>query len=188
MNPLLPFNHPLQVTKDYRQRIVVATGHRPQKLGDGYSPLTWALIIRVATEWLRQLAPRGVISGMALGWDSAVIEACLALKIPYMGCIPFEGQESRWPGPEQYRYEQYKRQAAKLLVCSTGGYSKAKMDARNQRMVNLSLKDGPENALALALWSGEPSGTKNCIAYAQAKEIEVINCWKHYLTFTKQKP
>jgi len=187
LRPFLPFNHPSQVTREYQHRIIVATGHRPKKLLDqGYSELTRALITRVATDWLRQLAPRGIISGMALGWDSAVIEACLALRIPYVGCIPFEGQEKRWPGPEQFRYEQYRQQAARIIVCSPGEYSRAKMMARNERMINLSLKDGPANALILALWNGEPSGTRNAIAHAQTKEISVINCWKHYLTFTKE--
>jgi uncharacterized phage-like protein YoqJ len=186
MKPLLSFNHPSQVTKPYRGRIVVATGHRPKKLEDGYSNLTRALITRVATEWLRQLAPRGVISGMALGWDSAVIEGCLALNIPYVGCIPFEGQEKQWPGPEQFRYNLYRRKAARVVVCATGGYERAKMMQRNERMITLSLKDGPENALVLALWNGEPSGTKNAIHYAQTKGISIINCWNHYQTFTKR--
>jgi uncharacterized phage-like protein YoqJ len=113
------------------------------------------------------------------------VEACLALGIPYVACIPFEGQESKWPGPEQFRYQQYRQKAAMVVVCSGPGYSKAKMDARNQRIINMALKDGPANAVVLALWSGEPSGTRNCLAYAQSKRIQIINCWKHYQTFTK---
>jgi uncharacterized phage-like protein YoqJ len=186
MNPLLPFNHPSQLTNDFRNRIIVATGHRPKKLQDGYSELTRVLIIRVATEWLRQLAPRGVISGLAIGWDSAVVEACLALKIPYVACIPFEGQEARWSGRDQVRYRGYRDQAARVIVCSPGGYTKDKMERRNRRMVNLSLKYGPQNALLLALWNGEPSGTQNCIGYAQIKGVDTINCWNHYQTFTRR--
>src|SRR5436190_22499737 len=115
MKPLLPINHPSQVNKQHQQRIIVATGHRPQRLEQGYDALAWNLVIRVATEWLRQLARRGVTSVMPLGWDSAVIEACLALKIPYVGCVPFEGQEEKWPGHEQYRYKQYTELAAKII-------------------------------------------------------------------------
>ena len=180
MNPILSFQHPSQVTSSYRRRIIVCTGHRPQKLDDAYAELTRALLIRVATEWLHQLAPRGVISGLALGWDSAVVEACLKLKIPYVGCVPFEGQEKRWPGAEQFRYEQYKKQAAKIILCSPGEYSAKKMHLRNQRMIDMSLKDGPGHTLILALWSGDTGGTKNCLTYAQRKQIEIINTWNHF--------
>jgi len=183
MNPFLSFQHPSQVTSSYRQRIIVCTGHRPQKLDDGYADLTRTFLIRVATDWLRHLAPRGVISGFALGWDSAVVEACLKLKIPYVGCIPFQGQEKRWPGPEQFRYEQYKKQADKIIVCSPGEYSAKKMHLRNERMINLSLKDGPEHALVLALWNGSTGGTKNCLEYAQRKQLETINPWNHYNSY-----
>jgi uncharacterized phage-like protein YoqJ len=186
MNPFLLFHHPSQVTSQYRRRIIVATGHRPQKLDQGYVELTRAILIQVATEWLHQLAPRGVISGLALGWDSAVIEACLALKIPYVGCVPFEGQERRWPGKEQHRYKQYKMRAAKVFLTSPGEYTAKKMELRNQHMVRLALKDGPEHALMLALWSGAPGGTKNCLVYAQKKDIEIVNCWNHYRAHVKK--
>ena len=186
MKPFLPFQHPSQVTPAYRNRIIVGTGHRPQKLDDGYSELTRVLLIRVATDWLRNLSPRGVISGMAIGWDSALIEACLILKIPYVGCIPFEGQEKRWPGKAQFRYNQYRKAAARIIICSLGEYSAQKMHLRNERMVDLALKDGPENALILALWNGDAGGTKNCLDYAQEKTIEAINAWNHYRTHIKQ--
>ena len=186
MKPFLPFQHPSQISAAYRNRIIVGTGHRPQKLDDGYSELTRTLLIRVATEWLRHLAPRGVISGLALGWDSALVEACLALRIPYVGCVPFEGQEKRWPGKEQFRYEQYKKTAARVILCSPGEYSAKKMHLRNERMIELALKDGPENALILALWNGGTGGTTNCLTYAQSKNIEIINAWNHYRTHFKK--
>jgi uncharacterized phage-like protein YoqJ len=186
MNPFLPFNDPSQITSSYRNRIVVGTGHRPAKLEDGYSELTRTILMGVATDWLRYLAPRGVLSGLALGWDSALVEACLALGIPYVACIPFEGQEKKWPGKAQFRYNEYRAKAARVIVCSPGEYSARKMHERNKRMIDLSLKDGPENALVLALWSGDKGGTQNCLEYAQRKGVEVMNCWNHYLTFTKK--
>ncbi len=186
MNPLLSFQHPSQITSSYRRRIIVCSGHRPKKLDDGYSELTRALLIRVATEWLRHLAPRGVISGLALGWDSAVVEACLKLQIPYVGCVPFEGQEKRWSGKDQFRYEQYKNAAARIILCSPGEYTARKMQLRNERMINMALKDGPEQALVLALWSGDSGGTKNCLVYAQEKKIEIMNAWNHYQAHLKK--
>ncbi len=184
MNPFLPFQHPSQIPSSYRQRIIVGTGHRPQKLG-GYGELTRALLNRVAIDWLRHLAPRGVISGLAQGWDSALIEACWKLGLPYVACAPFKGQESKWPGGAQYRYHQYVERATRFIICSPGEYSAKKMHLRNERMIDLALKDGPSHALILSLWDGSEGGTKNCLDYAQEKEIAVINVWKHYQTHIK---
>jgi len=134
---------------------------------------------RIAIEWLRHLAPRGVISGLAQGWDSALIEACWALGLPYVACAPFKGQESKWPGAAQFRYRQYVERAAKVVVCSPGEYSAQKMQIRNERMIDMALKDGPSNELVIALWDGSAGGTKNCIDYAQRKQIEIINAWQY---------
>lgn len=178
MNTFLPFQHPSQVPSSYRRRIIVGTGHRPQKLG-GYGELTRTLLNRIAIEWLRHLAPRGVISGLAQGWDSALIEACWALGLPYVACAPFKGQESKWPGAAQFRYRQYVERAAKFVISSPGEYSAQKMQIRNEHMIDMALKDGPSNALVIALWDGSTGGTKNCIDYAQRKQIEIINAWQY---------
>jgi hypothetical protein len=46
-------------------------------------------------------------------------------------------------------------------------------------MIDMALKDGPSNALVIALWDGSTGGTKNCIDYAQRKQIEIINAWQY---------
>lgn len=181
MNPFLPIQHPSQISNEYRHRIIVGTGHRPQKLS-GHTELARSLLRRIAGDWLRYLAPRGVISGLAQGWDSALIEACWDLNLPYVACAPFKGQEKKWPGDAQFRYKQYIERAAKFITCSPGDYSALKMDIRNQHMIKLALKDGPKHALLLALWDGSRGGTNNCINYAQLKKIEVVNVWSHYQT------
>ncbi len=184
MHTLLPFQHPSQIPSSYRRRIIVGTGHRPQKLG-GYGDLTRARLKRVAIDWLRYLAPRGLISGLAQGWDSALIEACWDLKLPYVACAPFKGQESKWPGAAQFRYQQYVDRAAKFVICSPGEYSAKKMQIRNERMIDMALKDGPNNALLLALWDASEGGTKNCVDYAVRKEVQIINVWKHFQSHIK---
>src|SRR5215216_202696 len=108
---------PEQVTPDYQNRIVVVTGHRPNKCG-GYGEKAELRLTELAIDWLRALKPRGAISGMALGWDTAIVEACLALRLPYIACIPFKGQESKWPLASQRAYANYIKRAARLIVCS----------------------------------------------------------------------
>jgi hypothetical protein len=46
-------------------------------------------------------------------------------------------------------------------------------------MIDMALKDGPSNALVIALWDGSTGGTRNCIDYAQRKQIEIVNAWQY---------
>ena len=172
---------PSQVTTDFHQRIIVGTGHRPEKIG-GYADAALIRLKEIAIDWLASLNPRGVISGMALGWDTALVEACLHLGLPYVACIPFRGQETRWPLPARRAYADYIRRAAKVILCSPDGYAASKMQIRNERMVDLALTNGPgpSNALVLAMWDGTSGGTKNCLSYANTR-IEAVNAWSDYL-------
>ena len=118
---------------------------------------------------------------MALGWDTAIVEACLNLGLPYVACIPFRGQESQWPLHARRAYANYIRHAANVIVCSPGEYAPNKMQVRNERMVDLALKNGPgpANALVLAMWDGTSGGTKNCLYYARTR-IEAVNAWSDF--------
>ena len=173
---------PEQVTPDYQNRIVVATGHRPEKCG-GYSKEAQRRLKELAIDWLVALTPRGAISGMALGWDTAIVEACLDLQLPYVACIPFEGQDTKWFPESRRAYRTYLDRAANVIVCSKGKYSREKMQIRNQRMIDLALKKGPgpENSILLALWDGSSGGTKNCLSYADSR-IPTFNTWDHYFS------
>jgi len=171
---------PSEITPDFLSRIIVATGHRPQKCG-GFSEAAQLLLKQIAIDWLAALRPRGAISGMALGWDTAIVEACLNLGLPYVACIPFRGQESQWPLHARRAYANYIRHAANVIVCSPGEYAPNKMQIRNERMVDLALKNGPgpANALVLAMWDGTSGGTKNCLYYARTR-IEAVNAWSDF--------
>jgi hypothetical protein len=87
--------------------------------------------------------------------------------------------------PARRTYENYIRRAAKVVVCSPGGYAASKMQIRNERMVDLALTNGPgpANALVLAMWDGTSGGTKNCLSYAHNR-IEAVNAWSDYLKRT----
>ena len=52
--------------------IICGTGHRPNKLG-GYTQAAQLKLYNVAVEVLEELKPTTVISGMAIGWDQAVL-------------------------------------------------------------------------------------------------------------------
>ena len=171
---------PHQVTSNFRNRIVVATGHRPHKCG-GYSEAARLLLKQIAIDWLKALKPRGAVSGMALGWDTAIVEACLHLRLPYVACIPFRGQESQWPLSSQRAYNAYLRKAANVIVCSPAPYSAHKMQVRNERMVDMAVQYGPglDNSILLALWDGTSGGTENCLLYATP--MRTINAWSNFL-------
>ena len=177
---------PEQVTSDYQDRLVVATGHRPEKCG-GYSEEAQVRLKKLAIDWLIALRPRGAISGMALGWDTAIVEACLDLGLPYVACIPFEGQDSKWFPESRRAYKTYINRAAKLIVCSSGNYAREKMQIRNERMIDLALKNGPgpDNTILLALWNGATGGTNNCLTYADSR-MPTFNAWDHYISRVAQ--
>jgi len=172
---------PDQVTTNFQNRIVVATGHRPNKCG-GYTTAAQLLLKQIAIAWMAALKPRGALSGMALGWDTAIVQACLHFGLPYVACIPFQGQESQCPSSSQRAYYYYLRHAAKVIVCSPGGYSSYKMQIRNERMIDMALHYGPgqNNSILLAMWDGTSGGTKNCLLYAHTR-IQTINAWSHFL-------
>jgi len=75
--------------------ILSGTGHRPDKLG-GYSDSAFDNLVKIAEDYLKESKPDKVISGMALGWDQALAEACVNLNIPFIAAVPFKGQESKW--------------------------------------------------------------------------------------------
>lgn len=157
--------------------IIAGTGHRPDKIRmgalDGYQAPVHARLVGVARVALVRHAPDRVISGMALGWDTALAEAALDLGIPYDAYVPFEGQESRWPAGAQRRYHDLLRLARQVLVVSPGSYSVERMDLRNERMVD-------DCDLLLALWNGTPGGTRNCIRYASSVRRQMVNVWPEW--------
>lgn len=151
---------------------IAATGHRPQKLG-GYSPAVYDRLFDLAFLHLGLLQPDRVISGMALGWDTAVAEAALMLDIPLHAYIPFAGQESQWPHDSQRFYRAILGKAEKIVECSPPGYKMAKMQIRNMQMVD-------DCNLLLGLWDGSEGGTGNCVRYAQSVGRDFVNLWPEW--------
>lgn len=154
--------------------VVCGTGHRPNKIG-GYGPVPETKLLRLAQSALAALrdehGPLEVISGMALGWDTALARAALSLEIPFVAAIPFLGQEKMWPSSSQDSYNDLLRESARQIIVCEGKYAPWKMLERNKWMVDNS-------DLVLALWDGSKGGTGHCVSYAKEKNKEILNLWE----------
>jgi uncharacterized phage-like protein YoqJ len=163
---------------------IAVTGHRPNKLG-GYSDEAFESLALFAELMLNVPGPKPqfVFTGMTLGWDQAIAEACWSLEIPFVACIPCEGQERKWPQESQERYQRLLNLATKVVVVNPGGYASWKMLSRDYYMVDqLTTKQDK----LLALYNGdEEGGTYKTVLYANNKNKVVENCWKHWLEFNK---
>jgi uncharacterized phage-like protein YoqJ len=154
---------------------LAVTGHRPDKLG-GYSDRVFSKLVQLATEELSKFDPAPVIvyTGMALGWDQAVAQACISLEIPFFAAIPFKGQESRWPKQAQEKYQELLDHAADLKYLYKPPGMIFMFAERNEYMVDKC------NHL-LALFNGTKGGTFITYGYAREQGVEITNCWKRWL-------
>ncbi len=162
--------------------IICGTGHRPNKIG-GYGDAAHKKLIRVAEDYLWKLHPEKVISGMALGWDTALAEAVLNINImqPDMNislvcAVPFQGQEIMWIPESQIKYKKILGLANEIKYVSPPGYEIYKMQVRNEWMVDNS-------DMVLAIWDGSKGGTYNCIQYAKRKNREIINVYEAWVKY-----
>lgn len=152
--------------------IIAGTGHRPDKLG-GYNMKATMRLHQIATTAVLTAKPDIIISGMAQGWDMALAQCAINLKIPLWAYIPFVGQEQVWPQATRLYYLELLRRAEKVEVCSEGGFTKAAMHRRNRRMVD-------DCDSLLAMWDGSDGGTAGCISYASFIGRPYTNLWEHY--------
>lgn len=158
-----------------------ATGHRPSKLYDAYPEQKgYFLLVAYAEYLLTQYKDEIEImySGMAIGWDMAIAQACINLNIPFVACIPFKGQELLWPKRTQVYWKNLLIRSCKVVYVCDPGYCSVKMQKCNEYMVDHSRK-------SLALWDGTKGGTANCCSYAKSKEVEIISCWDGYVAGLK---
>lgn len=153
------------------------TGHRPAKLG-GYGKDTITFLTEFAIKTLKDIRPRPtrIITGMALGWDQAIADACVVLNTPFIAAVPFRGQKLVWPQVSQGHYNDLLCKAQIVQIVSEGGYEAPKMQIRNEWMVN-------ECEAVIALWDGTTGGTGNCVKYAMNEQKKIINVWDKWVTF-----
>lgn len=139
---------------------------------------TYLYVCQQLDQALRTLSPEKVISGMALGVDQWAAHIAYKLSIPFIAAVPFEGQEKAWPAASQKTFHQLLKLASEKVIVSPGGYAAAKMQIRNEWMVD-------HCDLLIAVWDGTKGGTGNCVQYAQkiGKQIYRIDPEKRVISF-----
>lgn len=148
------------------------TGHRPEKLQRKEKE------IRVDLEYeIRHAIHDGFnvfISGMARGIDIDAAEIVLQLRdegypVRLICASPYPGFEKNWNRTWQSRYRVVIAKADLVRYISPQ-YSKGCFQIRNEWLVDHS-------ARVIAVFNGQPSGTKNTIDYAMNKHIPVVKIY-----------
>lgn len=150
------------------------TGHRPPTIWEEnpYSIENHLLLVSFACHILRKHNVEEAISGMALGWDQAVADACILLGIPFIAAIPFKNHGNNWPKASRDHHAELLKSAKKVETCK--GYIH-----RDHWMVDHGQK-------LIALDKGLPeSGTGQTVEYARVKigAENIIHVWQDWLEF-----
>lgn len=144
------------------------TGHRPEKLKEPEAVICCRL-----EEAIRQAISDGFtvfITGMARGVDIWAAEIVVRLReegqpIRLICASPYQGFESRWSADWQRRYNDVMAMANLVCYICTG-YSRSCFQIRNEWMVDRSTR-------IIAVYNGEPGGTRNTIEYAYSKRLSI---------------
>lgn len=134
--------------------ILAVTGHRPHKL-----PASHLDLRDFAREKLRATQPSTVLTGMALGWDQIIAEACRLERIPYVAYVPGGGQERLWSPSQSEWYFFLLSKAERVVFATLTPCDDAAFEIRNRRMVD-------DCTLLASFWDGSLGGTANCVRYA----------------------
>lgn len=146
------------------------TGHRPEKLRRDEKEI-WTDIEREILIAVHD-GLNVFISGMARGVDIDAAEIVLQLRdkgypVRLICACPYPGFENRWSKTWQNRYAMI-IDRADLVRYIRPQYSKDCFKIRNEWMVNHS-------ARVIAVFNGQPSGTKNTIDYAMQQGVPVFH-------------
>lgn len=145
--------------------ILAGTGHRPEKLTDP------SLVRKRIAVTLRESRPKVVISGMAAGFDLMLAHEAIHAGINVWAVRPWAGHR---PRAEDYvLYHSIIDHAAKIVNVNESFAFPGNWvyQRRNEWMVN-------EADRILAWWDGTPSGTANCIKYANKVHKPVRNLYE----------
>jgi len=147
------------------------TGHRPEKL---HMP-EQEVLIKLEKSILQAIS-EGInvfITGMAPGVDIWAAEIVIRLRdeerypLKLIAAVPHPDFDQRWSLSWQKRYAAVMA-AADLRREISPKYHRGVYQVRNEWMVDHS-------ARVIAVWNGQPSGTKNTIMYANQNKVPVIN-------------
>lgn len=153
--------------KEKRLHRCCFTGHRPEKLNRPEREIK----LELKREICRALGDNFTvfISGMARGdiWAAEIVLQLRKDGVPVrlICACPYPDFEKNWSNIWQTRYRAILI-AADLVRFISPCYSSRCFQVRNEWMVNHSSK-------VIAVFNGQPSGTKNTIEYAQQQGISV---------------
>ena len=155
--------------QEKRLHRVCFTGHRPEKLTIPEKDIKVFL-----DKQIRKTISDGYItflSGMARGVDIWAAETVLKIKdegnpIHLICCIPYDDFEIRWPEEWQRQYNEILKKAD-IVTYTSHHYYNGCLQVRNQFMVDRA-------ARLIAVYNGEPGGTRNTIEYAKRRGLEIV--------------
>lgn len=155
---------------------ICVTGHRPPKLyGYDIHNEKWNRLKELFKQILIDKECDEAISGMALGTDQVFALSVIELKeagynIKLHCAIPCINYTFKWIKESVKLYDEIIAKSDKYKIVTDSFYKPWVMQKRNEYMVDNS-------DIVIAVWDGSPSGTLNCIKYAekQGKEIIRIN-------------
>ncbi len=123
---------------------IVITGHRTEKL----APYDFGWIQSAIDDVLVELKTKDssllAYSGMASGIDLHFCRSCLLLGIPFIACVPFEGQENTMTPKDADIREQYLKVAKEIK------------QVKNSWMVE-------HTDVGICVWDGNKGGTHNVV-------------------------
>lgn len=145
------------------------TGHRPEKLRLSDRKL----VALLETEIKRAIASgfTTYITGMAKGVDLIAAEIVLRLRerddrLKLICALPHPGFGQHWGGGWTERFHRVLAQAdLERTICPS--FSHSSYQARNEWMVRHS-------SLVIAVFNGEPGGTKNTLDFAQKSNVPCV--------------
>ena len=160
---------PTKAPEDPKRKVRCAfTGHRPQFLKrleeDVKVDLENAIMVAIRDGYTT------FITGGAYGVDIWAAEIVTRLRetnpaLHLIAAIPFPGFEEAWTEEWKQRYNALLA-AADFVVYMEEKYSSEAYQARNEWMVSHATR-------LIAVYNGEPSGTRNTINYARRIRVNV---------------
>jgi uncharacterized phage-like protein YoqJ len=173
-----------------RPYIVMGTGHRP-KYYVSYAEYENSLsilkdsIAKVIEE--KEITIDLIISGFALGFDTALAMYAIEKKIPLHAYIPFVGQEYKWSTSSQHNY-QWMIQHAERINISIDRHPEeyrgiaAALHKRNYEMLNIGLYFVTFHRPDITT-----GGTVDTINKAKTNGIYTVPVWPEYKKQAKVK-
>lgn len=145
------------------------SGHRPQKLRRSEKEIKADL--ETAIQHAITDGYTTFITGMAYGVDIWAGQLVVQLRknnpaLHLIAAVPFRGFEDRWSSDWKRAYQELLEQAD-LVKYIFPGYNAGAYQRRNEWMVDHSSR-------VIAVFNGEPSGTKNTIDYANCSQSVVF--------------